>query len=132
MTMQPKEIVFFSLSILCLWSCNDQDPTGNLQKFNKIHADLSSNYRNKRTQFDELEKYFRLNHIKTIEFSGDQIAWLQYKRGHNGDSDILKDIKNKELSSPDVRQVLQLDSISIDTVLNLHKEMERMNINRFR
>lgn len=68
-------------------------------------------------------------HIKTIEFSASQIAWLQYKKGN--DTDTVRELKNIDITAPELLPILKLDCLSND-ILAMKSELDKIHVNRFR
>lgn len=129
--MKFKCLSVVSIIILFNYSCGE-NPEENLKEFNKIKTDLIINYQDKRNDFNKLNVYFNLEHIKCIEFSKTQILLLRYKTGNNDDNSELNEIRNKDFISPDILAVLKLENLDDRDLMKLKDDLFNINTHRLR
>ena len=112
--------------LLFLYSCGESEED-NRKIFNEIRRTIISNYNDKREAFIKLKSYLSLRHIKYVEFKNNKIVKIKYQVGNEIDKEELKEFENKDIVSADIKNVLDLDSLSVNDLLQLKASLTAIN-----
>jgi hypothetical protein len=102
-------------------------PTDSNEKFmNGVNKEIAKNYQDNKAQFDKLDEYFKLSHIKYIEITENGMFNITY----------VTDTSTKEIELPyqdtgytTLKNALSLDHLTSGDLLNIKKHLESININ---
>lgn len=100
-------------------------PADSNEKFmNGVNKEIVKNYQDNKPQFDKLDEYFKLSHIKYIEFTDNGRINLSY----------ISDTSAKEIDLPGqdtgytkLKDALSLDHLTSGDLLNIKKHLESIN-----
>lgn len=114
------------LIILLFSACGPADSN---EKFMKgVNKEIEKNYEANKAQFDKLDEYFKLSHIKYIEFTDYGRINLSY----------ITDTSAKEIDLPSqdtgytkLKDALILDHLTSSDLVNIKKHLESINIKTF-
>jgi hypothetical protein len=102
-------------------------PADSNEKFmNGVNKEIVKNYEDKKAQFDKLDEYFKLKHIKYIGVTENGMFNITY----------VTDTSTKEIELPGqdtgytaLKNALSLDHLTSNDLLNIKKHLESLNTN---
>lgn len=114
------------LIILLFSACGPAD--SNEKYMNGVNKEIEKNYEANKAQFDKLDEYFKLSHIKYIEFIDNGRINLSY----------ITDTSAKEIDLPGqdtgyttLKEALNLDHLTSSDLVNIRKHLESINTKTF-
>jgi len=96
----------------------------------RIKNGLIGNFKKNRRSFEDLKFYFRLNHIRDIEFHNDGVVSIAYKTGGSINNSKWVVLRRKNIGSDEVSNLLNLDSLKTNNLLQLKIKLRQINVDR--
>ncbi len=125
-----KPIYILLILFVLLYSCGEQPEQIKIEKKN-IENEIIRNFLINKNAFEKLNTYFKLNHIKVIEFPKNNLVCIQYIASNESNRSEWIKLENKEIPNQDVNSVLRLDSLSLENLLQLKTNLEKINTSVF-
>lgn len=117
-------LVFF---ISLLSSCGPSDPN---EKFmGGANKEIVKNYESNKPQFDKLDKYFKLKHIRYIEITDNGFFNIQYAEDSSFGKDKYKSLSNQDTGYTALKNALSLDNLTLGDLFEIKKHLESINTN---
>ncbi len=117
--------------VLCLFliGCGESVKDVSKEKF-RIQAEVVENFKKTRSTFKKIKIYFKLNHIKDIEFHNDGLVSITCQTGSNNNNDEWVTLRRKIVVSNEIGNLLELDGLKTNDLLQLKTELCSINVNK--
>lgn len=119
--------VLLVLFICLLSSCGPSDPN---EKFmGGANKEIVKNYESNKPQFDKLDKYFKLKHIRYIEITDNGFFNIEYAADSSFGADKYQKLPNQDTGYTTLKNALSLDNLTSGDLLEIKKHLESINTN---